>query len=493
MRRRRSLTRPARTRSLRTRTVASVLVVLTGLLLVLGFIVDTALGSRLRGEIEQRLQDRIETAQALSGSVSETDLVDRLSGQGVSAWLRTTDGEVYTSGPSPDEITADAADPSGGAGPGAGGPPGRARGQQPRPPQPTVATGQIEELGSVLTLDGKLADGSIVRVAADSSQVEATLAQLRTVLVVASVVTLVLAALVLMVVVRRSLAPLDHMTRVARSITSGDRGRRLRPDRPRTDIGRTASAFDAMLDEIEGAERAALQAEQRLRDFLSDAAHELRTPVAGMQAAAESLLRNQSSRAGREELAVHVVREARHAARLVDDMLLMSRVDEGLDLMRSPLDLAEAARTASSRPQLHDGVTIEVEGDGTFVLADPDRIAQVLGNLLANACRVADTVRISVGVEGGDAVLEVTDDGPGVPPADRERIFERMVRLDEGRDRHAGGVGLGLPVARGIAAAHGGSLTCEEATRGARFRLVLPALPSTPSAVEGAVPVISRS
>lgn len=492
MRRRRSLTRPARTRSLRTRTVASVLVVLTGLLLALGFIVDTALGSRLRGEIEQRLQDRIETAQALSGSVSENDLVDRLSGQGVSAWLRTADGEIYTSGPSPDEITAEAVDPGAGPG-GTGGPPGRARGQQPRPPQPTVATGRIEELGSVLTLDGELTDGSIVRVAADSSQVEATLAQLRTVLIVASVVTLVLAALVLMVVVRRSLAPLDHMTRVARSITSGDRGRRLHPDRPRTDIGRTASAFDAMLDEIEGAERAALQAEQRLRDFLSDAAHELRTPVAGMQAAAESLLRNQSSRAGREELAVHVVREARHAARLVDDMLLMSRVDEGLDLMRSPLDLAAAARTAAWRPRLNEGVTIEVDGGPALVLADPDRIAQVLGNLLANACRVAETVRISVRAAGPEVVLEVTDDGPGVPGADRERIFERMVRLDEGRDRHAGGVGLGLPVARGIAEAHGGSLTCEEAVTGARFRLVLPALPSASPAVEGAVPVISRS
>lgn len=485
LRRRTSSPRRQRTRSLRTRTVASVLVALTGLLVVLGVSVDAALGSRLRGEIEQRLQDRIETAQALSGSVTDQELVDRLSGQGVSAFIRTGDGEVFTSGPSPEEITADAGGASRRPPPGRGGNP---------PGERTQPSGQVEELGTALTLDGELDDGSIVRVAADSSQVEMTLAELRLILVVASAVTLLLAALVLLVVVRRALAPLDHMTRVARSITSGDRGRRLRPDRPRTDIGRTASAFDAMLDEVEGAERAALQAEQRLRDFLSDAAHELRTPVAGMQAAAESLLRNQSTRAGREELAVHVVREARHAARLVDDMLLMSRVDQGLDLVRRPVDLADAARAAAERPLLGDATAVTVRSDGDVtVLADPDRVAQVLGNLLANAGRVADHVEIAVVRHGDQVVVDVTDDGPGVAPQDRERIFERMVRLDQGRDRHAGGVGLGLPVARGIARAHGGDLTCVESTGGARFRLVLPALTVPVPAAGGAFPVISRS
>jgi two-component system OmpR family sensor kinase len=469
-----------RTRSLRTRTVASVLLVLTGLLLVLGVSVDTALGSRLRGEIEQRLQDRVETARALSGSVDDSVLVKRLSGQGVSAFLRSADGTINTSGPSPEEISVAPGRP----------PAGKGR-PAPPPPQPTAASGRITETGSVLTLDAELADGSIVRVAADSSQVESTLAQLRTVLVVASLATLVLAAVVLLVVVRRSLSPLDDMTRVARSITSGDRGRRLHPDRPRTDIGRTALAFDAMLDEVEGAERSALRAEQGLRDFLSDAAHELRTPVAGMQAAAESLLRNQASRAEREQLAVQVVREARHAARLVDDMLLMSRVDQGLELVREPLDLVAAARAAAARPLPGGVTTIDVSGDEAWVLADPDRIAQVLGNLLANACRVADTVRIGVRADGAQVVLDVTDDGPGVPPADRERIFERLVRLDQGRDRHAGGVGLGLAVARGIAEAHGGRLTCEPSSVGARFRLVLPAAPGWDGAVAGAFGVNS--
>ena len=480
---RRAVPGSVRTRSLRTRTVASVLLVLTALLLVLGVAVDTALGSRLRGEIEQRLQDRVETAQALSGSVSDDVLVRRLSGQGVSAYLRSADGEVHTSGPSPEEIDAEADGP--------GGPPAARGRDAPKPPGPTAASGRITEMGSVLTLDAELTDGSIVRVAADSSQVETTLAQLRTVLVTASLAALLLAAVVLTLVVRRSLSPLDDMTRVARSITSGDRGRRLRPDRPRTDIGRTATAFDEMLDEVEGAERSALQAEQRLRDFLSDAAHELRTPVTGMQAAAESLLRNQTSRADRETLAVQVVREARHAARLVDDMLLMSRVDQGLDLVREPLDLVAAARAAAARPLPLGETVVTVTGDEAWVSADADRVAQVLGNLLANASRVADHVGIDVRTDGADVVLDVTDDGPGVPSADRERIFERMVRLDEARDRHAGGVGLGLPVARGIAEAHGGRLTCEDSRVGARFRLTLPAAPAGRPAPAGAFGVKS--
>jgi two-component system OmpR family sensor kinase len=100
-------------------------------------------------------------------------------------------------------------------------------------------------------------------------------------------------------------------------------------------------------------------------------------------------------------------------------------------------------------------------------------------------------VRIGVRADGAQVVLDVTDDGPGVPPADRERIFERLVRLDQGRDRHAGGVGLGLAVARGIAEAHGGRLTCEPSSVGARFRLVLPAAPGRDGAVAGAFGVNS--
>ena len=116
--------RLSRTRSLLTRTVVSVLLVMTGLLVVLGVSVDTALGSRLRGEIEQRLQDRIETAQALSGSVDDDSLADRLSGQGVSAYVRTADGTVHTSGPSPEEISTTAPKQP---------PPTRGPASQPRP------------------------------------------------------------------------------------------------------------------------------------------------------------------------------------------------------------------------------------------------------------------------------------------------------------------------------------------------------------------------
>lgn len=143
--------------------------------------------------------------------------------------------------------------------------------------------------------------------------------------------------------VNRALRPLDQVTATARAITAGDRGARLRPDRPETELGQAASAFDAMLDEVEGAERQSRRAEQRLRAFLSDAAHELRTPLAGVQAAAERLLRGGEDRQQREELSVTVIREARRASRLADDLLTMARIDSGLELHRAPVELRRVA------------------------------------------------------------------------------------------------------------------------------------------------------
>ncbi|MCW2748954.1 MAG: hypothetical protein JWR83_64, partial [Aeromicrobium sp.] len=359
-----------------------------------------------------------------------------------------------------------------------------------------ATNGAVQQSGSVLSLDGDLKGGGVIRVSADAGLVEHTLAQLRWILAVSSLAVLIVATALLLAVVRRSLSPLGAMTRVAQSITSGDRGRRLRPDRPRTEIGRTASAFDAMLDEVEGAERSALEAEHRMREFLSDAAHELRTPLTGMQAAAESLLRDSSSRSQREELAVHVVREAQQAARLVDDMLMMARVDRGLELVCRPFDLVDEVRTVAERLALrHPDLLVTVEADRPVaVSADVDRIAQVISNLTANASRVAGRVTILVRRADERAVVEVSDNGPGVPLAEQERIFERLVRLDRSRDRHAGGVGLGLPIARGIARAHGGELACVASETGATFRLELPvADPAHEQLLEIAAPDVRQS
>lgn len=450
-----------RTRSLRNRVTITVLAFLAAMLVVLAVVTDVALGARLEGELRQRLQDRASFATFLVGQVDSNTLVDRLEGDGVSVSLTTSAGQVITKGP----LAASGSSPAPAA-------------PKPRPGPAGGPGGPVRKQGQTLSVSERLTDGSTLVLLADSGDVERTLDQVRTTLIVAGLVLLALAALVLRPVVARALRPLDQVTATARAITAGDRGARLRPDRPDTELGQAASAFDGMLDEVEGAERQARSAEHRLRAFLSDAAHELRTPLAGVLAAAERLLRGVDDRQQREELSVTVIREARRASRLADDLLTMARIDSGLELHRVPVDLGSVAdRVADLARLAHPGARLEVAGSVGAVEADPDRITQVLTNLVDNALAATDgRGRVAmVLARTEDAVtVDVADDGPGVPPADAERVFERLVRLDPSRS--SGGSGLGLSIARGIAEAHGGTLVLLPSDEpGARFRLSLPA------------------
>ena len=503
---------PLRTGSLRTRTVVAVTALLAVLLLALALTVQALVGDRLRAQVVERLGDRAAAAAALVGTVDDDDLADRLSAQGVSVVVTSPDGGAVTAGPSPDDLRAGpGADPLGELPGPAGGPrdSGSATGGTTgsggtTPPDPTsteptsgdatvsVTSSSVVDDGDLIRYEAVLSDGTELALTAGTSSINDTLATLRGVLLGASAAFLLLAAGALVLVVRRTLRPLERMTAVARSISGGDRGRRLRPTRPTTELGRTAAAFDEMLDDLERAEGAALAAEARLRSFVSDAAHELRTPVAGIQAAADTLVRAQLDDDERERLTVHVVRESLRAGRLIGDMLLMARLDEGLALDPRPLDVAEVARGAAERQRVRGGdVAVEVVTSGPVppVSGDPDRLGQVVGNLLDNAVRHArSSVRVSVVSRAGDdaaeVVVRVDDDGRGVDDADRERVFDRLVRLDEARARGDGGSGLGLPIARAIARAHGGDVVCLPRAAGggaypglggARFELRLPA------------------
>ncbi|MBY8862599.1 HAMP domain-containing histidine kinase [Nocardia sp. CA2R105] len=281
--------------------------------------------------------------------------------------------------------------------------------------------------------------------------------------------------------VRRALAPLDSMTRLARDIAHGHRGSRLSPDRTDTELGRTASAFDEMLDALEGAESRARGSEQQLRAFVGDAAHELRTPVAGIRAIAEAVLHQPADADPEERQRMYLLlaREAQRAGRLVDDLLDMARIDAGLQLHTEPVDLYELSGIQLDRVRmLHPDVEFRLDGRAVRTIADPERIGQILVNILSNACQaMPEGGVVTVRVEARDDLARITiaDTGPGIAPDDRERIFDRLVRLDQARETRSGGSGLGLPIARGIARAHGGDLNCTESEdgRGARFVLTL--------------------
>lgn len=468
-------TRALRSGSLRRRTIVAVLALVALLLVVLAVVVDVALGARLRGQIEDRLRDRAAAAASLVGTVDDTELAERLSAQGLAVRIDGAGGDSVVAGPSPEQLRA------GPPGPG-GEPPAGRTGDAPTPGSSggaTVTASAFSGDDDLVTLRSTLSDGSTLTLTASAVGVTDTLVQVRWIMALASAGVLLLAAGSVVIVVRATLRPLDRVSEVARSIGAGERERRLRPTRPDTEIGRVATALDDMLDDVVGAEMAARAAEERLRAFLSDAAHEMRTPVAGIRAAAETLVRADLDGPEREMLAGHVVREAARTSRLVDDLLLMARVDRGLDLASAETDLrgvveAEAARLRLVRPSL----TVRTRIPDATVLADVDRdrIGQVLSNLTENAARATagtGLVALSVRGDGGEVVVTVTDDGPGIPEADHERIFDRLVRLDAGRAA-SGGAGLGLPIARGIARAHGGDVRTVARASGACFELRLP-------------------
>lgn len=476
------------TPSLRWRVVVAVTVAFAVLLVVVGFAVDVALGQRLRSDLSARVTDRADRAPSLlSEGYQGQDLVTALQGDSIRVRLQTSDGTVYqTPGPvldDPGQMRPPR--PSGGRGPRDGGP--------PAPDGPDglgPAAGEPGPPGDALVVTRALPDGSTVTLLGDTTSITQVRHQLRWLMLAAGLVALAVATGLILLVVRRALRPLEAMVAVARDITSGDRGRRVRPASPSTELGRTAESMDEMLDALEAAETAertaaetARRAEADMKRFLADAAHEMRTPIAGLSAVAESIARDGSDRPDRlARWSDLLVRESRHASRLVDDLLDMARIDDDPALDLVDADLATIVDDAVDRSALvHPDLRIARHGPVSVpARVDPGRIGQVVTNLLENAARVSDpdgAIDVDLRADGSTATIAVTDDGPGVDAGDRERIFDRLVRLDRARDTP--GAGLGLPIARALARAHGGDVRCVEPSgTGARFVVFLPTPPA---------------
>jgi signal transduction histidine kinase len=226
--------------------------------------------------------------------------------------------------------------------------------------------------------------------------------------------------------------------------------------------------------------RALRQAEQRMRRFLADASHELRTPVAGVQASAETLLRTDPGPAAREKLVLQILREAHRAGRLIDDLLTMTRLEQGTPLAMERFDLVPLIEAAAGLTrELAPAVKVRLHAPRHSPLqGDPQRIRQVLDNLLSNARHATPAggqITVLVSNYPAEVQVEVTDTGPGIPEPDRERIFGRFTRLAATYPSGPAGNGLGLPIARSITRAHSGTLSCAEPDGGgARFLLRLP-------------------
>jgi two-component system, OmpR family, sensor kinase len=287
---------------------------------------------------------------------------------------------------------------------------------------------------------------------------------------------------------RRELRPLERMAAKSGTIAAGDLSQRVEPDDPRTEVGRLGSALNSMLAELERAfaelERALAErvaAEERLRQFVADASHELRTPVTSIRGYAELFRRGARDRPA--DLA-NVMRRIEEAGErmgvLVEELLLLAQLDQGLPLDRRPVDLSTVVdATVDAARAVDPERPIDVDSQGPFVvLGAESRLRQVVDNLLTNArVHTATGTRIHVRVAAEDegVVLEVADEGPGVPPDDVDRIFQRFYRADRSRTRSLGGVGLGLAIVRSLVEAHGGAVRYRRRPGGGSiFRVVLP-------------------
>jgi len=336
-------------------------------------------------------------------------------------------------------------------------------------------------------------DAGLTLVAVPLHEVEQTLSRLRLVEALVIVGVLIVLGVSAFFLVRLGLRPLDRMEATAGQIAAGELSRRVTPATPRTEVGRLGLALNAMLDRLEQAFAQREASEERLRRFLADASHELRTPLASIRGYAE-LFRMGAARdeQERETAMQRIEDESKRMGVLVEDLLTLARLDETPALRRAPVDLSalagdaveDAHATVPERP-----ISLDAP-DPAVVSGDSHQLRQVLANLMRNALVHApdDTpIEVSVSQNGHDVTLSVRDHGPGLPPGTSpERLFDRFWRAEAGRERGKAGAGLGLAIAAGIVEAHRGEILAENAPGGgALFTVRLPkaqsqAAPATP-------------
>ncbi|MEV5570916.1 ATP-binding protein [Spirillospora sp. NPDC052269] len=353
--------------------------------------------------------------------------------------------------------------------------------------------------------------GDVVVLGRDLSDVRGTVRQLVTIDITVGVLVLGGLGALAALVVTASLRPLRTMEATAEAIARGELSRRVPDADPATEVGRLGATFNSMLGQIEAAfgaqalseaaarrseeaarhsEENALRSEERMRRFVADASHELRTPLTAIRGFAE-FYRQGAARTPAEldRLIGRIEETAARMGLLVEDLLLLARLDRQRPVERRPVDLLAVAAEAVQETRVvapDRSVDLDVDGGIAYqILGDEPRLRQVLGNLLTNAivhtpAGTAIEVRLSPGtLEGAPAaVCEVADQGPGLSPEQAERVFERFYRADKARSREDGGTGLGLAIVAALVAAHEGRVEVDAGTgTGATFRVILPLAP----------------
>jgi two-component system OmpR family sensor kinase len=351
-----------------------------------------------------------------------------------------------------------------------------------------VTVGSVGDPGQRWRVLANTTPMGTVTVAMSLSDIDATVQHLVILQLTIGAAVLLILAVLGYFVVRRSLRPLVQVEHTAAAIAAGDLHSRVPEYGGRTEVGRLSAALNGMLAQIqtafaatEASEESARRSEQKMRRFVADASHELRTPLTTIRGFAE--LYRQGAMTDTGLLMSRIEGEAARMGLLVEDLLMLARLDAQRPLERAPVDLLTVASDAvhdarAVAPQREIGLEVLGGPGQAEVLGDEARLRQVLGNLVGNALShtpVDAAVTVRVGTEGPHAVLEVADTGPGLDAETRERVFERFYRADTSRTRESGGSGLGLSIVSALVAAHAGTVAVESPEGGgAVFRVLLP-------------------
>jgi signal transduction histidine kinase len=272
--------------------------------------------------------------------------------------------------------------------------------------------------------------------------------------------------------VRRTLRPVHLITRRTRSITDANLSERVPVPESRDDIAELATTMNAMLARLDHAQR-------RQREFVADASHELRSPIAASVTQLEVALAHPTGSSW-EATAAAVLDEQTQLGHLVDDLLALSQLDEQGVGAIAPLDLCELVVDELARP--HPRPIDATIAARVLVEGNRAHLTRAIRNVVDNACdHAASAVGVSVSYVGDRPTIQVDDDGPGIPAEQRSRVFDRFARLDEPRSRNNGGAGLGLAIVREVVVAHGGAVTCTDSPAGgARITLDFPPTTTSP-------------
>ncbi|WP_458042862.1 sensor histidine kinase [Microbacterium sp. HM-570] len=326
-------------------------------------------------------------------------------------------------------------------------------------------------------------------------EVQGTIANLLTATALLTAGGLVLLGVATAWTIRRGLKPLravaETASRVARQpldqgeVSISERVPAAQADE-RTEIGRVGAALNMLLHHVDASLDARQRNEERMRRFVADASHELRTPLASIRGYSELSLRDRSLSETSEQSLQRIQAQSLRMTGIVEDLLLLARLDEGQELVYGTSDLSRLVVEAVGDAQVaapDHGWSIDVDDEPVQIAGDTARLHQVVANLLANArthTPAGTHVTASVTREGSDAVIRVHDDGPGIDPALQAELFQRFSRGDTSRARQTGGSGLGLSIVRAIVEAHDGTISMRSVPGDTEFEVRLPAKPRDP-------------